>query len=110
MPTKKPFMKIYVTPEENEQIILESKRFSLSLSAYVRRICLGEVLPARDYQHAVRDMLRINADLGRLGGLFKLWLGDENRQAKEQTSEIRFLLREIDTRQRELKAAILRIK
>jgi len=55
-----------------------------------------------------RDLLRIYADLGRLGGLFKLCLSDNDGQPLLH-HEIRRVLREIEVRQQELKAAVARI-
>lgn len=109
MPSKKPFMKVYVTPEEYRHVIDQADRHGLSISAFARRVCLGVPLPARDHQQTRRELARINADLGRLGGLFKLWLGDERRAAPELTQQVRRLLREIEVRQRELRAAVGRI-
>ncbi|AGW12382.1 plasmid mobilization protein [Megalodesulfovibrio gigas] len=109
MPSKKPIMKVYVTPEEYRQVIDQADRHGLSISAFARRVCLGQPLPARDHQQARRELARINADLGRLGGLFKLWLCDERRAAPELTYQVRRLLREIEARQRELCAAVGRI-
>jgi len=109
MPSKKPFMKVYVTPEEYRQVIDQADRHGLTVSAFARQVCLGQPLPARDHQQTRRELARINADLGRLGGLFKLWLGDERRAAPELTSQVRRLLREIEGRQRELRAVVGRI-
>lgn len=109
MPTNRIAMKTYVTAGEYKSIIDAAERHALSVSAYTRRVCLGQPLPACDHQQMRRELARINADLGRLGGLFKLWLGDKDRQSPELTSQVRRLLREIEARQRELKAAVFRI-
>lgn len=109
MPSKKPAMKVYLSPEEYRQVIDQAERHGLTVSAFARRVCLGQPLPARDHQQTRRELVRINADLGRLGGLFKLWLGDERRAAPELMSQVRRLLREIEARQRELRAAVGRI-
>lgn len=109
MPSKKPAMKVYLSPEEYRRVIDQAERHGLTVSAYARRVCLGQPPPARDHHQGVRELSRINADLGRLGGLFKLWLGNENRPASELTSQVRRLLREIELRQRELRAAVERI-
>ena len=109
MPSKKPAMKVYLSPEEYRQVIDQAERHGLTVSAFARRVCLGQPLPARDHQQIRRELARINADLGRLGGLFKLWLGDEGRVAPELTQQVRRLLREIEVRQREFRAAVGRI-
>lgn len=40
-----------------------------------------------DYK-AVLDLVKVNADLGRLGGLLKLWLSDDKRVAQFNKSTI----------------------
>lgn len=83
MPTKKPAMKVYVTPEEYKEVIESADRACLSVSTYVRRVCLGMPTPTFEKQKAVRELLGVNADLGRLGGLLKMWLMDEDRNQRE---------------------------
>lgn len=83
MPTKKPAMKVYVTPEEYREVIASADRACLSVSTYVRRVCLGMPTPTFEKQKAVRELLSVNADLGRLGGLLKMWLMDEDRNQRE---------------------------
>lgn len=83
MPTKKPAMKVYVTPEEYREVIESADRACLSVSTYVRRVCLGMPTPTFEKQKAVRELLAVNADLGRLGGLLKMWLMDEDRNQRE---------------------------
>lgn len=83
MPTKKPAMKVYVTPEEYREVIESADRACLSVSTYVRRVCLGMPTPTFEKQKAVRELLGVNADLGRLGGLLKMWLMDEDRNQRE---------------------------
>jgi hypothetical protein len=83
MPTKKPAMKVYVTPEEYKEVIESADRACLSVSTYVRRVCLGMPTPTFEKQKAVRELLGVNADLGRLGGLLKMWIMDEDRNQRE---------------------------
>ncbi|TVM14024.1 pirin [Oceanidesulfovibrio indonesiensis] len=110
MPTKKHRLRAYVTPEEYEQIIHQAEQYNLSVSAFVRKVALGEPLPNVDYAKTRLELLRINADMGRLGGLFKFWLGDKDRSAQEATPQLRELLHEIEKRQLELKEVVRQIK
>lgn len=91
MPTKKPAMKVYVTPEEYREVIESADRACLSVSTYVRRVCLGMPTPTFEKQKAVRELLGVNADLGRLGGLLKMWLMDEDRNQREAERLLREL-------------------
>ncbi|MGC2398098.1 MAG: hypothetical protein WA579_19140, partial [Rhodomicrobium sp.] len=57
---------------------------------------------------AILALLKVNADQGRLGGLFKLWLSGQSAPSAE-TLEIRKLLIDIEECQRKLKAVIERL-
>jgi hypothetical protein len=76
----------------------------LSVSAFIRRVCAGYPVPSRVDQAAIRDLLRINADIARLGGLLKMAISSGADQVKANS-----LIREIAQRQNELKAAVARI-
>ena len=91
MTTKKTAMKIYVDPSEYVEIIQSADRAQLSVSTYVRRLCLGMPTPIFEKQKAVRELLAVNADLGRLGGLLKMWLMDEDRNQREAARLLREL-------------------
>ncbi len=109
MPSKKTVLKTYLTPEEYEKILENAGRTGLSLSAFAKRVCLGLPVPSLETQQARRELLKVNADLGRLGGLFKLCLSEKEGSLASLHREVRRVLREIETRQRELKAAVARI-
>ncbi|MEA4855374.1 MAG: pirin [Solidesulfovibrio sp.] len=109
MPSKKTVMKSYLTPEEYEKIIESADRAGLSLSTFAKRVCLGQPVPSLETQKARLELFRINADLGRLGGLFKLCLSDKEGPFQAMYQEIRRILREIEAGQRELRAAVARI-
>jgi pyruvate-formate lyase len=72
----------------------------LSVSAFVKRVCTGFPVPSRVDQAAIRDLLRINADIARLGGLLKMAVSSGADPARANN-----LIREIALRQSELKAA-----
>lgn len=109
MPSKKAVMKAYLTPEEYEKIMESADRTGLSLSTFAKRVCLGLPVPSLENQKARRELLRVNADLGRLGGLFKLCLSEKDGTLVALHQEARRVLREIEARQRELKAVVARI-
>jgi hypothetical protein len=109
MPSKKTVLKTYLTPEEYRKIMASADRTGLSLSTFAKRVCLGLQVPSLENQMARRELLKVNADLGRLGGLFKLCLSEKEGPLVALHQEVRRVLREIETRQRELKAAVARI-
>jgi hypothetical protein len=109
MPSKKTVLKTYLTPEEYEKIMESADRTGLSLSTFAKRVCLGQPVPSLEIQKARRELLRVNADLGRLGGLFKLCLSNKEGSLQVLHQEVRQVLREIEARQRELKVAVAKI-
>lgn len=109
MPSKKAVLKTYLTPEEYEKIMESADRTGLSLSTFAKRLCLGLPVPSLENQKARRELLKVNADIGRLGGLFKLCLSEKEGPLVALHQEVRRVLREIEARQRELKAAVARI-
>lgn len=90
----------YVTPEEFALIMASSERAGLSMSEFARRVCLGFRIESREDQQARRELLKVNADLGRLGGLLKQTLASGHKE------QIYGLLHKIDQAQAELKAKI----
>ncbi len=98
---RKNVMQVYLNDEEYAQIIRTSKLTRLSISAFARNVCLGSKVESREDTVLRIELLKINADLARLGGLLKLALAE-----KICTQQVRTLLMEIKTRQRELKEKV----
>ena len=74
----------------------------MSLSAFLLEVGQGyKVRGIMDYEN-VRELARINGDLGRLGGLLKLWLTDDVRTAKFGRTIILALLGRIEATQDEM--------
>jgi hypothetical protein len=67
-------IKVWVTPEEKAAIAAKADAHSLSASSYLRRLGLAMPLQSTIDQRAILDLVKINADLGRFGGLIKMWL------------------------------------
>lgn len=82
-PTRKgcPPVYVYCLPEEKAQIEEMAKVTGHSASSYLRLVGQGYVIRSLiDYEH-VQELAKINGDLGRLGGLLKLWLSDDAKLA-----------------------------
>ena len=63
-----------------------------SSSGYLRKVALGyEVRSILDFALA-QDLVKVNADLGRLGGLLKLWLASDKRLEGYSQPELRRLV------------------
>lgn len=104
-----PPIKVYCLPEEKKQIEANARATGLSVSTYLLHIGIGyEVTGIVDYEQ-VRELSRINGDLGRLGGLLKLWLSNDKRTAKFGESTIRELLHQIENTQRLMGEVALKV-
>jgi hypothetical protein len=77
------------------------------MSTFCKRVSLGTPVPGLEHRQAVKDILKASADLGRLGGLFKLVLSAAPEGADRMP--LQRLLREIDMGQKDLKAAARKI-
>lgn len=97
-----PPIKVYCLPEERAEIEANAKRAGISVAHYLREVGQGyQVKGVMDYQY-VRELVRINGDLGRLGGLLKLWLTDDPRTARFGDATILALLGRIEATQAEM--------
>ncbi len=65
-----------VTAIERDAIETGAARVGLSVSKYLRVLGTGHNPPSRVDLEAMRQLLRLRGDLGRVGGLLKLWLTD----------------------------------
>ena len=95
-------LRVPVFPEEKEEIERQARQAGLSVARYLREVGQGyEIKGITDYER-VRELARINGDLGRLGGLLKLWLTDDVRTAKFGEATILALLGRIEATQNEM--------
>jgi hypothetical protein len=81
MPTKKDVIWVYVTSEEHQMIMDSAAKSGLSLSTFAKRVCLGIHVESKVDSRAVLDLVKVNADMGRVGGLLKLWLTEPDKHA-----------------------------
>lgn len=97
-----PPVKVYCLPEERAQLQASASAARKSLSTYLLNVGLGYPVRSILDQRRVEDLLRVNADLGRLGGLLKLWLTNDERTATFGESTVRALLAKVEATQGEL--------
>jgi hypothetical protein len=96
-------IKVYCLPDEKEMIAENAKAVGMSVARYLRVIGIGyEPRSIIDHQR-VNELLKINGDLGRLGGLLKLWLTDDARTADFSASTILAVLGRIEETQAMMK-------
>jgi hypothetical protein len=80
-------LRVPVLPTENIAIKQNAANCSLSVSAYLRDLGLHYKPKGIFDGQAVMEMVKVNSDLGRLGGLLKMWLTNNDgwqALAKEQ--------------------------
>lgn len=72
-------LKVYCLPGERAEIESMAQASGHSVSTYLRLVGQGyRVTSILDFEH-VQSLAKVNGDLGRLGGLLKLWLSDETK-------------------------------
>ncbi len=107
MSTPRKRLLVSFTDDERARVDQLADQLKLSVSELLRRLALGHRLPdPEDFAlaHAIRDLLRINADQARLGNLLKLALDDDPGPA--QRARIESLIAEIAHVQMAIKAGV----
>ncbi len=92
-------LRVPVLPEEEIQIKTNAAQAGLSIAMYLRRIGLGYDVQSTVDKDSIIELSKINADMGRLGGLLKLWLTQDKRVAHFDHRRIKTLLDRIRTTQ-----------
>ena len=78
-----PHIKVWLLPSEKAAIQAKASAHTLSDSAYLRTLGLDMPIRSTVDQVAILELAKINGDLGRLGGLLKMWLTNQDRAANE---------------------------
>lgn len=79
-----PPIKVYVLPDERTEIEARAQQARMSNSTYLRQLGQGYE-PASTVDHeAVLELIRAKGELGRLGGLLKMWLTNDERLDNER--------------------------
>ncbi len=95
-------LRVPVFPSEKDLIEANARRAGVSVARYLRDVGQGyQIKGVMDYEY-VRELVRVNGDLGRLGGLLKLWLTDDARTARFGDATILALLGRIEATQDEM--------
>lgn len=65
---------VRVTEEEKNEIGVKAKLHGLKTPSFMRNLALNYPVVCVADQLALNQLVVANADLGRIGGLFKMWL------------------------------------
>ncbi|CAM4497602.1 MAG: hypothetical protein LEGION0403_FIIPPAGN_02524 [Legionella sp.] len=102
-------LRVPVLLSEESEIKNNAQRAGLSVAEYLRRLGLGYHIDSVIDQENIQTLAKINADLGRLGGLLKLWLTNDERLSRFSPSMITELVHRIQITQDALLTAVKKI-
>lgn len=106
---RKHHLRVPVFPDEKNLIEEQAKRAGMSVARFLREVGQGyRIGGVVDYEQ-VRELARINGDLGRLGGLLKLWLTNDERTAEFGEATIRAVLSRIEATQDQMGQVMLNV-
>lgn len=102
-------IEVWVTDEERTVICELAEQAGLSRSAFLRAAGLNKRVGARADLEAVRELVKVNGDLGRVAGLLKLWLAEKRGQGASPIDVERMMIefRELQGEIRERMSAIV---
>jgi Mobilization protein NikA len=98
-------LRVVVFATEAERIAAHARDTGLSVSHYLRNLGLGDPPKSQLDRQLVLELIKLNGDQGRLGGLLKLWLSSRPGEGAS-AFDVRKLLREIEATQALLKRAV----
>lgn len=102
-------LKVYCFPDERQTIEHQATSTGLSKSSYLLRVGMGYPIRSIVDHHQVEELVKINGDLGRLGGLLKLWLSNGKPVPGIDARTIRETLTKIDRTQDQMLALMQRV-
>lgn len=101
-------VRVPVNEDEKAELTRNADAVGLGLAAYLRELGLQHKPPAAIDQAQVEQLLKVNADLGRLGGLLKWWLSEDHliRGGRVPPGRLQDHLNEIRATQQKMRAVI----
>ena len=88
-------IKVYCLPDERETIKALAAASGKTASSYLLAVGLGYPIKSVLDNCRVEELAKINGDLGRLGGLLKLWMTNDERTDAFGEPTIRAVLSKI---------------
>ena len=106
---RKHHLRVPVFPDEKQLIEEQARRAGVSIARFLRDVGQGyRIGGVVDYEQ-VRELARINGDLGRLGGLLKLWLTNDERTAQFGEATLRAVLSRIEATQDQMGQVMMNV-
>ena len=103
-------LRVPVLPIEEAEIKSKATDAGLTVAEYLRNLGLGYQVPSIVDSRQVDSLLKINGDLGRLGGLIKLWLTNDKRAKLIGKSQLHLTLDSIRNTQSTMLDVIMKLK
>ena len=103
-------LRVPVLPIEEAEIKNKATDAGLTVAEYLRNLGLGYQVPSIVDSRQVDSLLKINGDLGRLGGLIKLWLTNDKRTKLIGKSQLHLTLDSIRNTQSTMLDVIMKLK
>jgi len=103
-------LRVPVLSIEEAEIKSKAMDAGLPVAEYLRNLGLGYQVPSVIDNRKVDALLKINADLGRLGGLIKLWLTNDKRTRLIGKSQLQLTLDSIRNTQSTMLNVIIKLK
>jgi len=100
------------SPEEKAALEAKAGAFGISMGELCRSIIFGAKPRSKTDQLAIAELAATRADLGRLGGLLRGWLGGSafpDAPMAPDHKPVRELLREIEATEKTVLAAVKRL-
>ncbi|MDY0215052.1 MAG: conjugal transfer protein TraJ [Bacilli bacterium] len=96
----------------SEKEFIKNKAFLCGMkpSTYMRNLALNYSVVSQIDDLAFLELIKCRADLGRLGGLLKMWITNKNRRAGLNEIDIKDLLLRIEAKEEEMLDHAKRLK
>lgn len=105
---------VWVTPEEKAQIEELAEQTGHSMSSLLRTLGIGHMPPSILDSQMICQLAKINGDQGRLGGLLKMWLTNDERFAGFDEAQMRrtigVVLSRIEETQQEMLKLLIKVQ
>lgn len=106
------YIQVRCSPEEKAQLRARAEAFGVSMGELCRETIFRTKPNSKTDQQAIAELVETRADLGRLGGLFRGWLGGEafpNAPMAPDNKPVRELLHDIETAEKTVLAAVKKL-
>ena len=81
-------IKVYCLQTEKDEIKEQAKSVGLTMSTFLLNVGMNYQIKSILDHKKISDLAKVNGDLGRLGGLLKMWLTDDERLAHFKKHDI----------------------